>query len=43
MHVRTLLVEQLSAELAFLRSEIYRWEEANPPVKMLTAFDRYKA
>ena len=35
--------EQLAAELAFLRSEIYRWEEADPPVKRLTAFDRYKA
>jgi len=35
--------EQLAAELAFLRSEIYRWKEADPPVKRLTAFDRYKA
>ncbi|PJR10224.1 exonuclease domain-containing protein [Sinorhizobium meliloti] len=35
--------ERLAAELAFLRSEIYRWEEADPPVKRLTAFDRYKA
>ncbi|ASY66510.1 DNA polymerase III subunit epsilon (plasmid) [Sinorhizobium sojae CCBAU 05684] len=35
--------ERLTAELAFLRSEIYRWEEADPPVKRLTAFDRYKA
>ncbi|WFU50737.1 3'-5' exonuclease [Sinorhizobium terangae] len=35
--------EQLAAELAFLKSEIYRWQEADPPVKRLTAFDRYKA
>ncbi|ASY59243.1 MULTISPECIES: 3'-5' exonuclease [Sinorhizobium] len=35
--------EELAAELAFLRSEIYRWEEADPPIKRLTAFDRYKA
>ncbi|WP_085026488.1 3'-5' exonuclease [Ensifer aridi] len=35
--------EHLTGELAFLRSEIYRWEEADPPVKRLTAFDRYKA
>ncbi|MCA1409122.1 3'-5' exonuclease [Ensifer sp. IC3342] len=35
--------EQRAAELAFLRSEIYQWEEADPPVKRLTAFDRYKA
>ncbi|GCA50052.1 DNA polymerase III PolC-type [Sinorhizobium sp. KGO-5] len=24
-------------------SEIYQWEEADPPLKRLTAFDRYKA
>jgi DNA polymerase III subunit epsilon len=34
--------EKLDEELKFLRSEIYRWEEADPPVKRLTAFDRFK-
>ncbi len=31
---------ELEEELGFLRSEIYRWE-ANPPIKYLTAFDRF--
>ena len=30
-------------ELRYLRSEIYRWDEADPPIKRLTAFDRFKA
>jgi DNA polymerase-3 subunit epsilon len=30
-------------ELSFLRSEIYRWDEADPPIKRLTSFDRFKA
>lgn len=30
-------------ELHYLRSEIYRWEEADPPIQHLTAFDRFKA
>ncbi|MCZ7483022.1 3'-5' exonuclease [Rhizobium rhizogenes] len=34
--------EKLDEELHFLRTEIYRWE-ADPPVKHLTAFDRFKA
>lgn len=35
--------ETLEEELQYLRSEIYRWDEADPPVKRLTAFDRFKA
>ncbi|THK34035.1 3'-5' exonuclease [Ensifer sp. MPMI2T] len=35
--------QRLNEEIGFLRSEIYRWAEADPPVKHLTAFDRYKA
>nr|WP_245581966.1 3'-5' exonuclease [Phyllobacterium phragmitis] len=30
-------------ELRYLRLEIYRWEDADRPVKRLTAFDRFKA
>ncbi|OCP02674.1 MULTISPECIES: 3'-5' exonuclease [unclassified Ensifer] len=33
----------LEDELRYLRSEIYRWKEADPPVKRLTAFDRFRA
>lgn len=35
--------EKLDEELRYLRTEIYRWNEADPPVKRLTAFDRFKA
>lgn len=35
--------DALPDELHYLRSEIYRWEEADPPVQHLTAFDRFKA
>ncbi len=35
--------ESLDDELRYLRSEIYRWEEADPPIRRLTAFDRFKA
>ncbi len=35
--------EELEAELGFLRKEIYRWDEADPPTQRLTAFDRYSA
>jgi DNA polymerase-3 subunit epsilon len=35
--------ETLREELHYLRAEIYRWEEADPPVQHLTAFDRFKA
>ena len=34
--------EKLDEELHFLRTEIYRWD-ADPPVKYLTAFDRFGA
>ena len=34
--------ERLEEELHFLRTEIYRWD-ADPTVKYLTAFDRFKA
>lgn len=34
--------EALEAELAYLGTEIYRWRDADPPVRRLTAFDRYK-
>ena len=30
-------------ELSFLRDEIYRWEDADPPIQRLTAFDRFKS
>jgi DNA polymerase-3 subunit epsilon len=26
-----------------LRTEIYRWDDADPPVQHLTALERYKA
>jgi DNA polymerase III subunit epsilon len=35
--------DALENELRYLRSEIYRWDEADPPVRRLTAFDRFKA
>ncbi|OWV94178.1 3'-5' exonuclease [Rhizobium sp. R693] len=34
--------EKLDEELHFLRAEIYRWD-ADPPVKYLTAVDRFRA
>lgn len=34
--------EMLDEELRYLRSEIYRWNEADPPMKRLTAFDRFR-
>jgi DNA polymerase-3 subunit epsilon len=33
----------LKDELNYLRKEIYQWDEADPPVQRLTAFDRFKA
>ncbi|WP_266064306.1 3'-5' exonuclease [Brucella intermedia] len=33
--------EKLDEELHFLRTEIYRWD-ADPPVRYLTAFDRFR-
>ncbi len=35
--------ESLDEELHFLRTEIYRWPDADPPLQRLTAFDRFKA
>ncbi|TWB07793.1 DNA polymerase-3 subunit epsilon [Rhizobium sp. ERR 1071] len=35
--------EAVEEELRFLRTEIYRWEDADPPVQHLTAFDRFKS
>jgi len=32
----------LADELRYLRTEIYRYPEADPPTKFLTAFDRFK-
>ncbi len=33
----------LADELHYLRAEIYRYPEADPPTKFLTAFDRFRA
>lgn len=33
----------LESELHYLRTEIYRWPDTDPPVRRLTAFDRFKA
>jgi DNA polymerase-3 subunit epsilon len=30
-------------ELRYLRTEIYRWDEAGPPTVRMTAHDRFKA
>lgn len=35
--------EGLDAELHYLRTEIYRYPDADPPIKRLTAFDRFRA
>jgi len=35
--------EVLDDELHYLRSEIYRYPDADPPIKRLTAFDRFRA
>ncbi|NHT75513.1 DNA polymerase-3 subunit epsilon [Rhizobium sp. PP-F2F-G38] len=34
--------EAVDEELRFLRSEIYRYPEADPPMRRLTAFDRFR-
>lgn len=34
--------EALDDELAYLRAEIYRWPDADPPTRRLTAFDRFR-
>ncbi|MBO0143424.1 3'-5' exonuclease [Agrobacterium sp. Ap1] len=33
----------LDGELHYLRTEIYRYPEADPPIRFLTAFDRFRA
>lgn len=35
--------ESLDEELHFLRTEIYRWPDADPPYQRLSAFDRFRA
>ncbi|QEE43525.1 3'-5' exonuclease (plasmid) [Rhizobium sp. WL3] len=35
--------EALDDELQYLRTEIYRYFDADPPIKRLTAFDRFRA
>lgn len=35
--------DALPDELAYLRAEIYRWDDADPPTQYLTALNRYKA
>lgn len=35
--------DNLNDELRYLRSDIYQWEEADPPILHLTAFDRFRA
>lgn len=35
--------DALGEELGYLRREIYRRDEADPPIRYLTAFDRFKA
>ncbi len=35
--------ETMDEELRFLRTEIYRWQDADPPIQRLTAFDRFKS
>jgi DNA polymerase-3 subunit epsilon len=35
--------DMLDEELRYLRAEIYRWPDADPPIKRLTALERFKA
>jgi DNA polymerase-3 subunit epsilon len=35
--------EALDDDLRYLRAEIYRYPGADPPIKRLTAFDRFRA
>jgi len=35
--------EALDDELHYLRTDIYRWRDADPPVRRLTAYDRFRA
>lgn len=34
--------EAVEDELRFLQTEIYRWQDADPPVQRLSAFDRFR-
>lgn len=34
--------EAMDDELQFLRNEIYHWEDADPPIQRLSAFDRFR-
>ena len=35
--------DALDDELHYLRTEIYRWPDADPPIRRLTAYDRFRA
>lgn len=35
--------DALDDELRYLRTQVYRWDDADPPIKRLTAFDRFRA
>jgi DNA polymerase-3 subunit epsilon len=35
--------DALDKELHYLRTEIYRWPDADPPIRRLTAYDRFRA
>lgn len=35
--------DMLGDELRYLRAEIYRWPDADPPIRRLTALERFKA
>ncbi|RYE58637.1 MAG: 3'-5' exonuclease [Rhizobiaceae bacterium] len=35
--------DALDDELHYLRTETYRWPDADPPIRRLTAYDRFKA
>lgn len=35
--------DMLDEELRYLRAEIYRWPDADPPIRRLTALERFKA
>jgi DNA polymerase III subunit epsilon len=34
---------EVDNEFHYLRIEIYRWPDGDPPIKRLTAFDRFRA
>lgn len=35
--------DDLDAELTYLRKDVYQWDDAEPPLRRLTAFDRFRA